>query len=918
MAGEKRVARRAPRKGAGREPEGKESLQLDREAVRHWRVQAGFTQEALSRQSVEIDGERVQISYAQLRRIEAAGRAGPGTARILAALLGVELAQLRPRDARALPCGLPREVSVDFVGRRAELAAVLEVLQREGNVRIAASVEGLPGVGKTELALQVCGVCERSRAFRIVWLNAEQPDLTAQWAGPVAQHFGIEHPEERERARLALRKLESLGEPTLIVLDNLERWSASEPWPRPQGRHLRWLVTTRVSQLGDRAFEHVEVPVLDEPTARELFARIAGLEVCERPGFAELIRHLDGYTIAIELAAAFLGRFPEVDPAEYLKLLTAGKADLLEDEVRERTPYQQTLETALDVLWRRIPASTRDLWILAACFAQESVGPEFSEACGLNRRACARLRDFHLIQRDLRGWTMHRRVRAFALRSAHAGDLERFRARFVEGSAACLAPAGSEASILLYSRERSHIDRALELADSILTSSEEVLAGLSLGVGCARSRLGTLSSAHALLERAAQYYGERARCSDRVRDPLAYARAHEKLARALLAKAVWDYGPGSMHALVLAGAEAAAAFDRAALPVEWADAQRIYGRSLHLRADRDGGEFGDYEQALQAYDAALTVFTRSDAPIEWARTECWRGLALGQFGVSRGLNERILEGASVCRAACEVLSKDASPLEWAGSQANAAHFLNCLSENTGQPEFSEQAASACRAALEVRRRDEMPVLWAKSQFALAWALFWCAEDAPPGIELLEASIQAFRDAAELLQNQGPFVLLTVQEGLVQALRALGLRLDSKDLCEQAVACARSTLEGHRSAPHGTYWIYPQCELGLTLALVGEKSGNLAEVREGIELCRTAYALLGASAFDPSTGLARSYLGESLFALGRCTGEVQHFRESLEQFRATYPSIQRRPRQARQVRAYIEEIEAMNACRDERR
>src|SRR5262245_9488876 len=103
MAAEHKPAARRKR-ATRREPEGKESLLLDREAVRYWRLQRGFTQEALARQRAEVDGETVQISYAHLRRVEKEGRAGPASARVLAALLGVELAQLRPRDARALPC----------------------------------------------------------------------------------------------------------------------------------------------------------------------------------------------------------------------------------------------------------------------------------------------------------------------------------------------------------------------------------------------------------------------------------------------------------------------------------------------------------------------------------------------------------------------------------------------------------------------------------------------------------------------------------------------------------------------------------------------------------------------------------------------------------------------------------------------
>jgi len=318
MAAARKTAR--PKKSSSESP-ASESLSLDREAVRYWRLQRGFTQEALAKQRADVDGETQSISYAQIRRIEADGRAGPTSVRILAALLGVSIAQLSPRDHRQLPCGLPREVSTDFVGRQSELKDVLAVLSDQGNVRIAASVEGLPGVGKTELALQVCGLCERERAYRIFWFDAENPDLAASWADVVVPHLGIEAAKPEQRTKLAIQALEALGEPVLLVLDNVEEWSHSRPWPRPRGRHIRWLITTRSSGLGGREFRHIEVPVLDHDSAEALMARIAGPVIAQRPGFHALMDALGGYT-TWRARTSCLEESAEVEAtAEILKLL---------------------------------------------------------------------------------------------------------------------------------------------------------------------------------------------------------------------------------------------------------------------------------------------------------------------------------------------------------------------------------------------------------------------------------------------------------------------------------------------------------------------------------------------------------------------------------------------------------------------
>jgi tetratricopeptide (TPR) repeat protein/transcriptional regulator with XRE-family HTH domain len=463
MATRKRAERRRGQQAAA--GGGREGLSLDRDAVRRLRLQRGLTQQALAQQRVQLDGQSMQLSYAQIRRIEQDGRAGPASARILAALLGVELAQLRPRDARGAPCGLPREPSVDFVGRRAAVEAVLQILAREGSARVAASVEGLPGIGKTELALQVCAECERSGSYRVFWFDAQGGDLRSAWSDIVAPHLGIENPDPEQRAKLALRAVEALGDPTLVVLDNLEHWSSSQPWPRPQGRHIRWLVTTRISQLGERAFEHVELPVLDAQSARELMLRIAGLAVTRQPGFDALLAHLDGYTIALELAAAFLGRFPEVGPDEYLKVLLEGKRDVLETEVKDRTSYQETLDRALELLWHRIPPSVRDAWLLAARFEQERASHALSDACGLGRKLRAQLRDFHLIQVNAQGWTMHRLTRAFGRRAGGPEQQQHARERFLRGCCERAEAIELDDSFRIYAPDRPHFDAALAAAE---------------------------------------------------------------------------------------------------------------------------------------------------------------------------------------------------------------------------------------------------------------------------------------------------------------------------------------------------------------------------------------------------------------------------------------------------------------------
>jgi tetratricopeptide (TPR) repeat protein/transcriptional regulator with XRE-family HTH domain len=894
--------------------EPREGLVLDREAVRHWRLQRGYTQQVLAQQRAQIDGETVQISYAQLRRIEQNGRAGPATARILAALLGVGLAQLQPRDARSAACGLPRESSVDFVGRKPQIEAVLEALSRESSVRIAASLEGLPGIGKTELALQVCGRLERAGGYRIFWFDAAKPDLTPQWSEVVARHLGVEHSDPHERAKLALRLVESLAEPTLLVLDNAERWSASEPWPRPQGRHIRWLVTTRVNRLGDRAFEHVELPVLDATSAAELMARIAGPEIARRTGFQELLDHLGGYTIGVELAAAFLGRFPEVEPVEYLKALVAGKGDVLEGEVAALTLYQATLERALELLWERLPRTARAAAELAADFAQESASTELSDACGLDRKLRAQLRDFHLIQNEPKGWSMHRLVRAFVRRSTAPASLGITRAAFVRGCAAQLKQEGGDHQLGSYLRDRAHFDRALDLAGGLGADLEESRALLCLKVGTMLHLIGH-GTGRLLLNQAIEYFRAQAARCDPALDLRAYGRAQEWLGVAL-----YNASSGSLDRAGLG--EALAAFrafagtcDRASNAREWARAQGHLSICLALWAQSGSGELEQLREAIATARAALEVYSPTEDPGGWRWVQSILGATLRSLAERAGHWELLFEAASAQRARLSSLCRETSPIAWAEAQHSLAATLVILCFRTGQQECGEQAVQACRAALEVQLRERMPLRWAHTHYALGLALHsvGIAADCP---KPLQEAVDAQRLALSACDRKThAFAWAAMQLALGDALLELGRRLPRIGFLEEALQCGRAALDVFaQKPPRPQITAQVQLLLGLASAHLGARGEERSLIERGVEHCRAAAAVMSSEERSPMWAAAQTGLGEALLLLGRAARSRKRLHDAERSLEAALSLLARTPTatQFRAAQQWLDEVRLLLA------
>ena len=137
------------------------------EELRHLRLQAGLTQEALA--------ERSGISRNAIAALENGRRRRPRSTTITMLATGLALdthgrerlqavgrGDPHPRTPRAggLPeprMGIPPELVSHFVGREVELAEVGKLLLQEGQ----AVVYGLGGVGKTQLAVRL--VASRQR-----------------------------------------------------------------------------------------------------------------------------------------------------------------------------------------------------------------------------------------------------------------------------------------------------------------------------------------------------------------------------------------------------------------------------------------------------------------------------------------------------------------------------------------------------------------------------------------------------------------------------------------------------------------------------------------------------------------------------------------------------------------------------------
>ncbi|HEV3292857.1 MAG TPA: BTAD domain-containing putative transcriptional regulator, partial [Streptosporangiaceae bacterium] len=224
-------------------------------------------------------------------------------------------------SALGMVCSLPPDTAA-FTGRGAELdritAAVAQAAGSGGVVAICA-IGGMPGVGKTALAVHASHLLKDRFPDRqlFVSLHAHTPGqdpLTphAALAGLLAA-VGVDarYLPEDLAGRAALWRDRMAGQKVLLVLDNAASTAQVAPLLPGSGGCLV-LVTSR-RHLGDLpgAAAPVQLPVLTAHEAREMFVRLAPRAAAGPDGAVAELAELAGFLpLAVSLLARVYARHP--------------------------------------------------------------------------------------------------------------------------------------------------------------------------------------------------------------------------------------------------------------------------------------------------------------------------------------------------------------------------------------------------------------------------------------------------------------------------------------------------------------------------------------------------------------------------------------------------------------------------------
>jgi tetratricopeptide (TPR) repeat protein len=321
-----------------------------------------------------------------------------------------------------------------FTGREAVLGALDQVLARTGR----AGVSGLPGLGKTETAIEYA----HSRRFSyrwVCWVRGDSEEQIVRGFCAIAAVFGLPESQGADQpaaAKAALAALSGSGN-CLMIFDAADDLQLVRPWI-PAGERVRVLLTTRTTAVGGLA-EPVELESLSEEEGIAFLLRRARLADPAQPSPPETIetaRKLVGITEGVPLALDQAGAYLEETGCaleEYVSLWRQHSMSLLSERgqssLREGESLVQSWSLSLDELGKAQPAAV-DLLRLFSYFhceglpdaalakAAASVGGTLGASLGDPIRRNALLREalrFAFLRRDAktRRLHMHRLVQQF-------------------------------------------------------------------------------------------------------------------------------------------------------------------------------------------------------------------------------------------------------------------------------------------------------------------------------------------------------------------------------------------------------------------------------------------------------------------------------------------------------------------------
>jgi hypothetical protein len=165
-------------------------------------------------------------------------------------------------------------------------------------------------------------------------------------------------------------------------------------------------------------------------------------------------------------------------------------------------------------------------------------------------------------------------------------------------------------------------------------------------------------------------------------DPPTWAAIQTNLGRALLRRGEREDNADDLVRAVASFAAALTERTRERLPFAWAETQKYLGDVLLMRGQRERGTgTATLHRAVDAYQEVIEQLgrTRGHAPV-WASAQYQLGLALTAIGQRTGDTRAFRDAVCAFDAALIVFTRESAPLDWAAAQKNLDLALGVVPE----------------------------------------------------------------------------------------------------------------------------------------------------------------------------------------------------------------------------------------------
>lgn len=269
---------------------------------------------------------------------------------------------------------LPRSGAVNFIGREDKLSELHKHLEKEGKCSIA-SITGMAGVGKTELAIQYANNNESQYQGGQIWLDARQ-DLILEISNSCIKIFGVEPPKDldpKEKASFFWSKFR--GElPVLIIVDNLKDYREVTSYLPCNNSRFK-LIIILSEQLGI-SVPKVTLDILIPEKSLELFKSLSKRDMSHEDEYIgkQICEWLGHLPLAIELVGRYLYRRNN----ESLRSLK----ERLEDEGIQANPISIVeqdmtnpiaVNKAFELIWEPFSKEEKEVAYTMSLFAQDPI-----------------------------------------------------------------------------------------------------------------------------------------------------------------------------------------------------------------------------------------------------------------------------------------------------------------------------------------------------------------------------------------------------------------------------------------------------------------------------------------------------------------------------------------------------------------